>query len=845
MAYASNPTNGIPINQTGLLTINGNNFTGATSVIFYNPQTATIFQTVTSPTIVSNTQITVPVPSSATVQSVVVQVSNGTATSTATPALANFLMYFSVTPNPAPTTGSATYTFSIDPRPLYPTNNFLVAYGRQATFSVNHTGTGQPELDFPTVTGTGPFNYTGGTTQGTLPAGTIFLYSVGGPNFYLSNAITYVAPPTVTATTTNNIIGNDTQLIINGNNFSTTPSQNTVVLSVAGAGFTATVTNATTTQLTVSLTGNGSAGNVMAVVTSNGLSSGAAVQVATISPPVVSSISPSSSGLTPSLPVTITGSGFTGALAVGFGGTSIPSGSFTINSDTSITILAANLPNVLTATGSASGGSATVTVTGPGFVTSTTSTSFTYIGPPTFSITPGSGPVTGGPPTVTATGTNLANTTFKFNGQSATIPGYQFAMRAGPGAAVGSNPTFMAETDVTNAGGGTGTTGGTIDLSQVSGAFPGIPQSLFQSYRQGNNMQYTIPGLVPGSSCMVTLFFSEEYFTTAGSRVFNIIINGTTVQPNFDVVAASGGRYKAIYKQYTVNANSSGQVVITFTDGTADQPQLCGGLMIQGAFTNSVIISPPAITTGGGVYNVVATSTLTNETGSATYSYQPVVSMVTPSSDGLTPASNVTISGYGFTTATAVGIGGGLPPSGSFTIVSDQSITISAANMPNSLTATGSSSGGSVPVTVTAGGVNSVTNGTYAYVGPPTITNISPGVGPQGGGTTVTITGTNFRAITGALFGGLPVTGTITAQSVLAINCGNTGAQGVFVADQLYTNGANGGAQAGATTVIPASVAALFHLGPRLRSSSRSCFPLVTMPPAPLATASTTQFRVW
>ncbi len=64
------------------------------------------------------------------------------------------------------------------------------------------------------------------------------------------------------------------------------------------------------------------------------------------------------------------------------------------------------------------------------------------------------------------------------------------------------------------------------------------------------------------------LHFAETFFTTAGSRVFNVSINGTQVLTNFDILAASGGQNIANIQQFTEPANSSGQFVITFTSVT-------------------------------------------------------------------------------------------------------------------------------------------------------------------------------------------------------------------------------------------------------------------------------------
>jgi hypothetical protein len=50
-----------------------------------------------------------------------------------------------------------------------------------------------------------------------------------------------------------------------------------------------------------------------------------------------------------------------------------------------------------------------------------------------------------------------------------------------------------------------------------------------------------------------------------GQRVFNVSINGTQVLTNFDIIAAAGAEFKAIVKEFTVNADSSGHITIGVT----------------------------------------------------------------------------------------------------------------------------------------------------------------------------------------------------------------------------------------------------------------------------------------
>jgi hypothetical protein len=130
----------------------------------------------------------------------------------------------------------------------------------------------------------------------------------------------------------------------------------------------------------------------------------------------------------------------------------------------------------------------------------------------------------------------------------------------------GGDASFVADEDVT--GGGTAGTANTIVSAGVTNA---APAAVYQTERAGT-FTYTIPGLVAGSQHTVLLHFAEFYWTATGKRVFNVAINGTTVLSNFDIYAAAGPN-KALVETFTASANSSGQIVIAFTNGTADQPK--------------------------------------------------------------------------------------------------------------------------------------------------------------------------------------------------------------------------------------------------------------------------------
>ena len=132
---------------------------------------------------------------------------------------------------------------------------------------------------------------------------------------------------------------------------------------------------------------------------------------------------------------------------------------------------------------------------------------------------------------------------------------------------------FVADKDF--AGGSTINHANTIDLSGVTNP---APMAVYQTARIAN-FTYTIPGFTAGASHTVRLHFAETFWTSAGSRIFNVSINGTQVLSNFDIFAAAGAKNKAIIEQFTANANSSGQYVIQFT--TVKDNSLVSGIEVQ------------------------------------------------------------------------------------------------------------------------------------------------------------------------------------------------------------------------------------------------------------------------
>ncbi len=134
-------------------------------------------------------------------------------------------------------------------------------------------------------------------------------------------------------------------------------------------------------------------------------------------------------------------------------------------------------------------------------------------------------------------------------------------------------------------------------------------------------------------------------------------------------------------------------------------------------------------------------------TGAGAFTYvvipTPVVTDVSPSGGSTAGGTRVTLTGTGFTGATAVMFG---TTAGTDLIVEgDTQITVSSP----------AHTAGIVDVTVTTPGGTSAAGAAdrFTYSAPPAVTAVSPAGGPAAGGTRVTLTGTGFTGATDVRFG--------------------------------------------------------------------------------------------
>jgi hypothetical protein len=120
-------------------------------------------------------------------------------------------------------------------------------------------------------------------------------------------------------------------------------------------------------------------------------------------------------------------------------------------------------------------------------------------------------------------------------------------------------------------------------------------QTLYQSLRYGlSNLTCTYS--VPAGNYRVRLKFAELYWTSANQRVFDVQINGVTVDTGVDPFTRAGGIYRAVDGVYNVTVSGS-QLAITLV-------QRSGLPAVNGIEIQSVPYTPVLVNVGGPAYSV-------------------------------------------------------------------------------------------------------------------------------------------------------------------------------------------------------------------------------------------------
>jgi hypothetical protein len=442
--------------------------------------------------------------------------------------------------------------------------------------------------------------------------------------------------------------------------------------------------------------------------------------------------------------VVITGTNLTGTTAVTFGAT--PAIAFRVDSDTQIT-----------ATTPAGTGAVGISVTTAGGTA--TAGSYTYAPVPTISsITPAAGPEAGDA-AVTITGTGFTHTTAVTIGTTAatsftivsdtqvraTTPAgtgaVSISVTTAGGTATAGTYTYAPVPTISSiipevgpvAGGSTVTITGTNLSTVESVTFDGIPSATLTVI---SNTQITAIAPAGTGTVDVSVVTAGGAATAVGAFTYAPAPAISSVEPWKG--SDAGGDTVII-----TGTNLSSTMYVTFGENLA---------VISAITDTQITATTPAGIPGPVDVSVTTVGGKAIAAGAYLYFSAPTISSVYPTMGPEAGGTRVTISGASFSTATAVTFGG--MPATSFAVVDDTQIE-----------ATAPAGAGSVDVSVTTIGGSDNVKGAYTYVPVPTVATANPYAGPEAGGATVTITGTNLSSATNVTFGGIAATFIVTSDT--------------------------------------------------------------------------------
>ena len=731
-----NPNTGTTAGGTSVV-ITGTNFTGATAVSFDGIPAAGF-------TVNSATQITAtspPLP--AGTMAITVTTPSGVSNSST----------FTVTAAAVPTVTSLGTTSGTTAG-----GTSVTIYGTSFTGATGVFFEGVPAASFSVVsstqiTATSPPQYAG---NGDITVATYAGLSatVSGDQFTYTAAST---PAVTSLGTTSGTTGGGTSVTIYGTNF--TGATGVFFEGVPAASFSV----VSSTQISATSPGQ-TAGLVdVQVVTTAGASapsSGDLFTYINASVPTVTSLGTSTGTTAGSTNLTIYGSGFTGALAVTFG--SVPAAGFTVVSDTQIT---ATSP-------AQAAGTVDVTVTTySGTSAPVSGDHFTYTNaatPVVSGITPNSGSTVGGTQ-VTVYGSGFTGATAVNFGTSSFTTDFTVLSDT---ALVVTAPWGTAGTfDVTvTTFSGTSTTSSADLFTYTAATAPTVTSLSPTSESTGGGTIITITGTgflnatgvnFNGSPASSFWILSDTQITAMAPPLSAGTWDATVMGNGLTSALSTGDRFTATFAPApsvtslgtTTSGSTAGGTQITISgSGFTGAGGVFFGSVPATSFTvnSDTSITATSPSQAAGTFDVtVITPTGTSAVSSSdqftyTNASAPAVTGVSPGTGTTAGGITITITGSGFTGATAVDFG---TAAASFTFYSDSFLT---AVVP-------SQGAGLVNITVTTPSGTSTTNSnnqfTYTAAPGPAVSSVTPNTGSVAGGTLVVLVGSGFTGATAVNFG--------------------------------------------------------------------------------------------
>ena len=345
-----------------------------------------------------------------------------------------------------------------------------------------------------------------------------------------------------------------------------------------------------------------------------------------------------------------------------------------------------------------------------------------------------------------AAGTNSVTVTFASAATSADIRILEYS---------GADPNNPV--DVTAASTGSSATSSSVAVTTTNATDLLVGANLVQGSTTGPGSGFTKRLMTTPDGDIA----EDRMLTAAGSYSASAPVSpsGAWIMQMVAFRTPSGGTVSPAVSSVSPNSGSTAggtAVTITGTNFAAGATVTFGGT----ATTNVIAVNSTTITAttpAGSAGAVTVTVTVSGQSGSLTSGFtyvtslagSPTVAGVSPNSGSTAGGTAVTITGTNFASGATATFGGSAATKA--VVVSGTQITAT----------TPAGSAGAVTVTVTVGGQTGSLANAFTYASPtspPTVSGVSPNSGSTGGGTAVTIAGTNFAAGAAVTFGGTAAT---------------------------------------------------------------------------------------
>jgi hypothetical protein len=325
----------------------------------------------------------------------------------------------------------------------------------------------------------------------------------------------------------------------------------------------------------------------------------------------------------------------------------------------------------------------------------------------------------------------------------------------------------------------------------------------------GNNLRGAISVTIGGVAATITTATGDNYLsgTPGGTVVVTVPAGNLGTQPV--VIETLGGTvsttYTYAYPAPTISSaagtgSSAGGTSVTITgtnftgatavtlgtstsDATLNSTAVSSFTVVSATSITAVMPARPCAQSGTAIWYLRVTTAGGTTAGNSNYKFTyttaaaPTVTSLSTTTGAAGGGASTTITGTNFQCVSAVKFGGSTGTNAtSFTVNSSTSIT--AVAPAHAL--------GAVGVYVIAEGGNNTLANAFTYVASPVVTSVSPSSGPAIGGTSITITGTDFVSGATVTVGG-SACASVTFVSTTSLTC-TTPSHSSGATDVVVTN---------------------------------------------------------